>query len=75
MAKKKPTIKLPEDLRRQFVEFGRIGGQTGGSAGGTKRTSTMTPKERSELAKMAAAARWKGHVPQKRAPRKRKPPK
>jgi hypothetical protein len=57
--KKGKKLKLPEELRKHFVELGRIGGLTGGSAGGKKRTSSMTPAQRKELAKKAAFARWK----------------
>lgn len=31
-----------------------------GSLGGKKRAETMTPERRAEIAKKAAAARWKG---------------
>lgn len=40
------------------VELGRLGGQKGGKA----RAAQLTPKERSAIAKRAAAARWEGHV-------------
>jgi hypothetical protein len=73
MAKRKRKIELPEDLRKQFVEQGRIGGQTGGSAGGKKRVSMLTPAEHTALAKKAAAARWKGRVPKTKAKKKAKP--
>jgi hypothetical protein len=33
-------------------------GQRGGKNGGKTRSASMTPEERSELAKKAAAARW-----------------
>ena len=36
------------------VELGRLGGQKGGRA----RAAKLTPEERSEIAKKAAAARW-----------------
>jgi hypothetical protein len=36
------------------VELGRLGGQKGGRA----RAAKLTKKERSEIAKKAAAARW-----------------
>lgn len=41
------------------VELGRRGGQKGGKA----RAESLTAKQRSEIAKKAAAARWKGHKP------------
>lgn len=37
------------------VELGRLGGLKGGKA----RADKLTPKERSEIAKKAAEARWK----------------
>lgn len=37
------------------VAIGRIGGQRGGEA----RAKKLTPKQRSEIAKLAAQARWK----------------
>jgi hypothetical protein len=36
------------------VELGRLGGKKGGKA----RAETLTPKQRSEIAKKAAATRW-----------------
>ncbi|MDP2622497.1 MAG: hypothetical protein Q8Q29_01715 [Actinomycetota bacterium] len=36
------------------VELGRLGGQKGGKA----RADKLTPEERSEIARKAAAARW-----------------
>lgn len=36
------------------VELGRLGGKKGGKA----RAASLTPKQRSEIAKKAAAARW-----------------
>jgi len=37
------------------VELGRKGGLKGGAA----RAASMTPEQRAEIAKKAAAARWK----------------
>lgn len=34
-------------------------GRRGGLKGGTARSQTLTPEQRSEIAKKAAAARWK----------------
>jgi len=36
------------------VELGRLGGKKGGKA----RAASLTPKQRSEIAKKAASARW-----------------
>lgn len=38
------------------VALGRLGGAKGGKA----RAAKLTPEERSEIAKKAAAARWRG---------------
>ena len=38
------------------VALGRLGGQKGGKA----RAATLTPEQRSEIAKKAAQARWRG---------------
>lgn len=51
MAKKK----LPEEA----LEFFRKQGAKGGKLGGKKAAEQMTPEERTERAKKAAAARWK----------------
>jgi hypothetical protein len=40
---------------KDAVEFGREGGKVGGKA----RALTLTPEKRSEIARMAAQARWK----------------
>jgi hypothetical protein len=42
------------------VALGRRGGKKGGPKGGAARMAALTPKERSELARKAARARWKG---------------
>ena len=39
------------------VALGRLGGPKGGRA----RAESLTPEQRSEIAKKAAAARWKEH--------------
>lgn len=50
-AEKHPTKNLAA------VALGRLGGLKGGKA----RAKTLTAKERVEIAKKAAATRWKGH--------------
>ena len=48
--------KLQEDVKDPAaVAFGRKGGLKGGKS----RAEKLTPKRRSEIAKKAAAARWK----------------
>ena len=44
-----------EEKNPDAVAIGRIGGQRGGKA----RAKKLTPKQRSEIAKLAAQARWK----------------
>ena len=43
-----------ESLRQAAAELGRRGGLKGGKA----RAASLTPEERSEIAKKAAKARW-----------------
>jgi len=40
-------------------EMGKKGGRAGGKKGGKARMASMTPEEKTALAKKAAAARWK----------------
>ena len=44
------AVKLPDDVRTRFREFGR--------AGGKRRARSLAPKRRSEIARRAATARW-----------------
>jgi hypothetical protein len=44
-------MELPDEIREFFREQGRIGGN--------KRNRTLSPERRSELARIAAKARWK----------------
>ena len=46
--------RLPEDVRKYFVEMGRIGGLAGAAA----RQEKITPERRKEIAQKAIAARW-----------------
>lgn len=47
---------LPPPAKNQAaVELGRLGGKKGGKA----RAASLTPEQRSEIAKNAATARWK----------------
>lgn len=48
-----PTEKPPEK-NPAAVALGRLGGRKGGKA----RAAKLTPEQRSEIAKRAAAARW-----------------
>lgn len=43
-----------ETIKRYFARLGKKGGSKGGRA----RMASLTPKQRSELARKAAAARW-----------------
>jgi hypothetical protein len=51
-----PTPTKPEK-NKAAQELGRLGGLKGGKA----RAERLTPEQRSEIAKKAATARWKGH--------------
>jgi hypothetical protein len=46
--------KLPAEMREYLAKIGKKGGLRGGQA----RAANMTPKERSESARKAVAARW-----------------
>ena len=50
-----PPIEITDEMRAAAAAFGRIGGKIGGPA----RAAALSPKKRSEIAKRAAAARWK----------------
>jgi len=54
MAKKK--ARLPEHIRKIFVEYGRM--SSGPSLGGKARASKLSPERRREIAKKALDARW-----------------
>lgn len=45
----------PEEKQKSAVKKGRLGGLKGGAA----RAEKLTPEVRSEIAKLAAQARWK----------------
>lgn len=52
-----PTLPDPDAGKNPAaVALGRLGGQKGGKA----RAAKLTAKQRSEIAKKAAAARWDG---------------
>ena len=46
-----------DDKKKAAQESGRRGGLKGGTA----RAATLTPEQRSEIAKKAAAKRWNSH--------------
>jgi hypothetical protein len=48
---------LPEEVLEYFRQQGSKGGKMGGSSGGKKAAESMTPKQRSERARNAVAAR------------------
>ena len=49
-----PVTQVPDELSRARAEAGRAGGLKGGKA----RAAKLTPEERVEIAKAAAAKRW-----------------
>jgi hypothetical protein len=51
-----PTKKLPPEAMEFFRKAGSKGGKLGGRLGGKRSLETMTPEERIERAKRAAAA-------------------
>jgi hypothetical protein len=50
-----PPVEITDAMRAAAAAFGRMGGKIGGPA----RSANLTPARRSEIAKKAAAARWK----------------
>jgi hypothetical protein len=48
-------VEITAEMRAAAAAFGRIGGKRGGPA----RAASLTAERRSEIAKQAAAARWK----------------
>lgn len=49
-----PKTEPPPEKNQAAVELGRLGGKKGGAA----RAAKLTPEQRSEIAKKAAAKRW-----------------
>jgi hypothetical protein len=48
-------VEITDEMRAAAAAFGRIGGKIGGPA----RAAKLSKKRRSEIAKKAAAVRWK----------------
>ncbi len=60
--------KLPEEA----LKFFRSEGRKGGLLGSKIRKEKVSPERRSEIAKAAAQARWKGHKAKRSAASRRK---
>ena len=54
-APREPEPAPPPEKNAAAVALGRLGGKKGGAA----RAAALTPEQRSEIAKKAAAGRWK----------------
>ena len=52
---REPEPAPPPEKNAAAVALGRLGGKKGGAA----RAAALTPEQRSEIAKKAAAGRWK----------------
>jgi hypothetical protein len=50
-----PITPAPPEKNKAAQELGRLGGKKGGAA----RAKSLTPEQRSEIAKKAAQSRWK----------------
>lgn len=50
-----PEIEITDEMRAAAAAFGRIGGKIGGPA----RAASLSAKRRSEIARKAAATRWR----------------
>lgn len=48
-------VEITPEMRAAAAAFGRMGGKKGGPA----RAAALSPKRRSEIAKKAAATRWR----------------
>lgn len=58
-----------------MLEYFREEGRKGGLAGGVIRAENLTAEQRQEIARKAAATRWKNHVAKRPASsRKKKSP-
>ena len=53
---RRATDEIPEQVESAKAQAGRKGGQRGGAS----RAKALTAERRSEIAKKAAAARWRG---------------
>jgi hypothetical protein len=49
------AVEITDEMRAAAAAFGRMGGKLGGPA----RAASLSKKKRSEIAKKAAAARWR----------------
>jgi hypothetical protein len=50
-----PKTEAPPVKNQAAVELGKLGGKKGGAA----RAAKLTPEQKAEIARKAAAARWK----------------
>jgi len=48
----------PNVISKVMQEMGRKGGKKGGKKGAKKRSESLTPEQRSQIARKAAKARW-----------------
>jgi hypothetical protein len=48
----------PDLISRVMQAMGRKGGKKGGKKGAEKRAESLTPEQRSQIARKAARARW-----------------
>ena len=65
-------IEISPELRAAFAEVGRIGGKLGGAKGGKASAAKLTPEQRTERAKKAAAASAKVRTAKAKAKREGK---
>ena len=56
---------IPKESAEQRKTDAMAIGRKGGLKGGKARSASLTPERRSEIAKKAAAARWKSKTPPK----------
>jgi hypothetical protein len=58
----------PNLISRVMQEMGRKGGKKGGKKGAKKRAESLTPEQRSEIARKAANVRWAKAKKRRKAP-------
>jgi hypothetical protein len=54
----KPAAKPPKTTKSEISRVMAAMGRRGGKIGGKRRLETMTPKQRTDIAKKAAKSRW-----------------
>ena len=59
---------MGKSIKQRVAEALQAEAQRRGQLGGNARRDNLTPEQRSEIARKAAAVRWKDHVPASEEP-------